>query len=320
MLYFASAAASGGRLVGGLMDTVFDVAVVGSSESIYRVRIGLTAAGLVMNCTCPFGATGKGKQLLCKHRRALLERDFSRLSADRSEVQRLKAWLDLYPTEIAALLHVTGCAATPLEIGQQGKGRRSKRNLGVAACIDIETTGLAPRTDAVVEVAVALFTYDRTSAEILGIHEIYSSLEQPRVPISSAASAVSSISNELCAGKSIDWDSVRRMITQADLLVAHNAEFERRFLSPIPGLIDGKLLLCTQHIPKWADSGTKPSRRLEDLSARYGVPHLAHRAFGDVIATINLLALNSPSTGAPYFREILARAGQGTLTLSPKHN
>lgn len=302
------------------MNNLFDVTVVGSSRALYHVRIGMAAEGLVINCTCPFGRSGKGKQFLCKHRRALLERDFRWLSVDRSEMQRLDAWLDRHPTEVNALLGISACAAAPVKMGKLGMDRRSKRNLGVAACIDIETTGLAPRTDAVVEVAVALFTYDRSSAEILGIHEIYSSLEQPRVPISSAASAVSSISNELCVGKSIDWESVRRMIRHADLLVAHNAEFERRFLSPIPGLIDGKLLLCTQHIPKWAGTGVKPSRRLEDLSARYGVPHLAHRAFGDVIATINLLGLNSPSTGAPYFREILARAGQGTLTLSPKHN
>lgn len=312
------------------MKHIFDVTVVGSSKALYQVRIGLGEGGLVMTCTCPFGLSGRGKRSLCKHRRSLLERDFMGLSVDGVESRRLDAWLDGHSAQVQAFLGAAAptatavptpirCATAPVRTVKVAPRRSAMRNLGVAACIDIETTGLAAQRDAVIEVAVGLFTYDRSSAEILGIHEIYSSLEEPSIPIPSEASAVNSISNDLCAGKAIDWDNVRRMITRADLLVAHNAEFERRFLSRMPGLIDGKLLLCTQHIPNWAGTGKKPSRRLEDLSSRYGVAHLAHRAFGDVIATISLLRLKSPTTGAPYFREILERAGQGSL-LFPKRN
>ena len=143
---------------------------------------------------------------------------------------------------------------------------------------------------------------------------MYSSLEQPAVPISPRVTKLTSITQELTEGRAIDWGQVRRLFDQADFLVAHNAEFERRFLSRIPDLIDGKLLLCTQHLPAWPKTGIASSVRLEDLAAAHGISHIAHRAYGDVIATIQLLGKISQTTGAPYFAEVIKVAARESRT------
>jgi len=258
----------------------------------------------VMRCDCQFGRTAKGRASLCKHRRAVLERDYGAVSADRPALRRLDAWLEGHASGVAKLLGIEGNAAA---LAPEHSVDVAPAQTGIAACIDIETTGIDAKTHEIIEIAVGLFPYHHSSGAILGIQELYSSTAEPAIPIPPAVSRLTSITSGLCTGKVIAWDVVRRMISQADLLIAHNAEFERRFLSRIPGLIDGKPLLCTQTVPAWHARGAKASRRLDLLSAQHQIPHISHRAYGDVIATVLLVSVTSPATGTPYFRQILER-------------
>jgi exodeoxyribonuclease X len=87
-------------------------------------------------------------------------------------------------------------------------------------CIDIETTGIDPATDAVVEIA---------SVDLLR-----ETLVRPRVPIPPEASAVHHlIDADLVSAPSLE-DVIDRF-KGADAYVAHNSDFERSFLGDYLG-------------------------------------------------------------------------------------
>lgn len=277
--------------------------VHGSEPEPYRVQIGTEEGRVIAECTCRYGRTYEGRRSLCKHRRAVLEADPKVVKVPATELNGLKTWIARNHGSVLELLATRAAPSKPVESKTPCKPQVSR--LSFAACIDIETTGFSPRSDAITEIAIALFRYNQDSGQILGIVDQLSSIEQPRVPIPPRVAQLTSITTQLTQGRVIDWASVSRLIDQADFLVAHNAEFERRFLSQIPELLDGKLLLCSQLLPTWHKPGIRKSVRLEDLAAAHAIPHDAHRAYGDVVAMVKLLAATSPITGAPYFAEVL---------------
>lgn len=288
--------------------------VHGSAPEPYRVRIGTEEGRVIADCTCRYGQTQRGRHSLCKHRRAVLEADTKLLKVSAAELKALKAWIARNQKPLQELL-AAGGTSTQANV-PRAPSRPHVVRLSFAACIDIETTGFSPRTDAITEMAIALFRYNQDTGQILGVVDQQSFIQEPRVPISPRVARLTSITNQLTKGRVIDWESVCRTMDQADFLVAHNAEFERRFLSRIPNLIDGKLLLCSQLLPTWHEPGIRKSVRLEDLTAAHAIPHDAHRAFGDVLAMVKLLATTSPLTGQPYFAEVL-RAVRAQLFTEP---
>ena len=280
--------------------------VQGSEPEPYRVRIGTEEGRVVAECTCRYGQTYEGRRSLCKHRRAVLEANPKEVKVPATEFNNLKSWIARNHGSVQELL-ATRAAPSKLAVPRP-PSKPKVSSLSFAACIDIETTGFSPRSDAITEIAIALFRYNRDSGQILGIVDQLSSIQEPRVPIPPRVAQLTSITTQLTQGRVIDWESVSRIIEQADFLVAHNAEFERRFLSQIPELLDGKLLLCSQLLPTWHKPGIRKSVKLEDLTAGHAIPHDAHRAYGDVVAMVKLLATSSPITGAPYFAEVLRAA------------
>jgi exodeoxyribonuclease X len=90
-------------------------------------------------------------------------------------------------------------------------------------CIDIETTGIDPAKDAVVEIA---------SVDLLregGITNCQNTLVRPALPVPPEASAV----HHLIDADLVEAPSLEDVIGRfkgADAYVAHNCEFERSFL------------------------------------------------------------------------------------------
>lgn len=90
---------------------------------------------------------------------------------------------------------------------------------------DLETTGIKPQTDMIVEIGAVLFE---------GSHAVktYGTLVDPGVPIPPDASAVNGITNEMVQGKPRVADVLAGFADFCgDLpLVAHNAPFDFKFL------------------------------------------------------------------------------------------
>lgn len=146
--------------------------------------------------------------------------------------------------------------------------------------LDTETTGLDPREHQCIEVGAVLFDVPRRS--------VLSQVSFLLPCQSNPAQAVNGI-DPLLTRQQQPWQSAlacfEALVEAADLLVAHNAAFDRQWfgLGPLPNL--SKPWLCSMEDIRWpADRQLRANPSVRDLALAYGVPvWAAHRALTDCI-------------------------------------
>lgn len=187
---------------------------------------------------------------------------------------------------------------------------RPSDDRSVAAMVDVETTGLQPDRDEMVEVAIILFGFARDSGTVHAVLEQYVGLREPSVAISSCATAIHGLTPEALAGRVFDDARVQALLRRAELLIAHNAAFDRGFLTRLYPVAESKPWLCTMRDIDWRRRGGG-GRSLVALLALHGIAvERLHRAGADCLATLQLLA-SPPRDGAQcsYLKEMLCRHG-----------
>ena len=97
------------------------------------------------------------------------------------------------------------------------------------AIVDTETTGLNARKDEIIEIGIVAFSFD-AAGNIGDVTGIYSGLRQPSAAIPADITRLTGITDAMVAGQTIDVARVKALIEPADLIIAHNAAFDRRFL------------------------------------------------------------------------------------------
>jgi DNA polymerase-3 subunit epsilon len=98
----------------------------------------------------------------------------------------------------------------------------------IAVIVDTETTGLDHTRNEVIELGMVAFTYDEDGriGDVIGT---FNALREPSVPISSEITRLTGITPEMVAGQVLDLEAVERFIAPAELIIAHNARFDRPF-------------------------------------------------------------------------------------------
>jgi DNA polymerase III alpha subunit (gram-positive type) len=155
------------------------------------------------------------------------------------------------------------------------------------AVVDVETTGVNPAVDRVVEVACALV---RDGREV----EAFSTLIDPGCVIPAVASAVHHITNEHVRGSPL-LDDFRATLTQmcaGAVVVAHNARFDLGFLP----FLTHRPTLCSMRLamrvlPDAPNYKNQVLRYHLDVDAALGSEAIAHRARGDVQVTGRILTI-----------------------------
>ena len=146
--------------------------------------------------------------------------------------------------------------------------------------LDTETTGIGS-ADEPIEVALALYKVDQDGNAVEKI-DGYSGRRQPSVPISPMAQKVHGLSISNLIGMDFDHEKVRSLIASADIIVAHNADFDARMLEVLYPEIKNKSWRCTLNQWPWPPSA---SRSLSSIAADLDISgYKAHSAEGDVDA------------------------------------
>ena len=185
--------------------------------------------------------------------------------------------------------------------------------LSVAGFVDVETTGLDPTRDEVVEFAISLFAFRPLTGEIVGIVDQYAGLRDPGRPIPRDASAIHGIRDADVRGKRLNDRIVCSLVDQSEFLIAHNASFDRPFVERLYPVVSEKLWLCSMNGVPWKKFGF-PSKGLQNLLKAHGIhPGRAHRGLDDVEAALALLATPSQD-GTQYFRYVLERYNANVRT------
>lgn len=176
--------------------------------------------------------------------------------------------------------------------------------------VDVETTGLDPDRHEIIELAMVPFTYGK-DGRIFTIGEPFHQLNEPMEPISPEITAITGITQEMVAGHELDSQAVEAFVESADLVVAHNASFDRRFLENFSPTFELKPWACSIQQVDWRSEGFEGTR-LGYLVAGAGYFYDRHRAQNDCYAAIELLAKPLPVSGDPAFKQLLENARKAT--------
>ena len=179
-----------------------------------------------------------------------------------------------------------------------------ERQMILGAIVDVETTGLSPAQDEIIELCIVLFSFDYESGQLIRIEEEYVGMREPDCGIHPAAARINGITIADVYGQDLDYERVAAIIERADFLIAHNASFDRNFMVQLFPSVQDKVWYCSMAGINWKGKGY-PNRRLQDLLYHHRiVPKRTHRASDDVYATLELLS-HRQNCGTTYLYELL---------------
>lgn len=174
--------------------------------------------------------------------------------------------------------------------------------------LDVETTGLDPGADEIVELAMVPFDYGN-DGRIFAVHETFSQFRDPGRPIPAAVTALTGITDAMVAGASIDATEIEELLGPVALVIAHNAGFDRRFSERLCGAFATLAWACSWAEVPWADEGFD-SAKLGHLAAAQGFFYDGHRAVNDCYAGIEILSRTLPRSGRTALGVLLESARQ----------
>jgi len=159
----------------------------------------------------------------------------------------------------------------------------------VFVVFDLETTGLSAERSRICELGAV-------RVRALELVDSFQSLVEPGVPLPDPVARLTGLREEQLRGAPRVSSVVRRFLAFAgdDLLVAHNARFDQRFLERQLVFMHGRRLseppLCTAALARRLLEGRRRRVGLASLAQFFGVPTTpCHRALPDAEATAEVL-------------------------------
>lgn len=174
----------------------------------------------------------------------------------------------------------------------------------VGVAVDVETTGLDHDSDRVIELAIQRFRFDALGrVSQLGKARVWR--EDPGMPIDPRITKLTGLAAQDVAGQAIDVEAAVEILSSADIIVAHNAAFDRPFVDKRLPELAGKAWACSMAELDWLELGFD-GRALGHLVSQCGWFYEGHRAENDILALIYLLAHRAPDDDTILSRLIAA--------------
>jgi DNA polymerase-3 subunit epsilon len=184
--------------------------------------------------------------------------------------------------------------------------------------LDVETTGLDQRTDEVIELGMIKFDY-LPDGRIVAIKDSFSSFNEPAGTIPVEVTALTGITDEMVAGHRIDAAAVSSFVDEAVIVIAHNANFDRKFAERYWPIFVQKAWGCSATEVEWRKHGFEGSR-LGYLLNGTGYFHQAHRAVDDCYALLEILAFELPTARSPALAVLLEHARKRPIRVWAEHS
>lgn len=180
--------------------------------------------------------------------------------------------------------------------------------------LDTETTGLSHQADKIIELAMLWVGVDVATGLPFGPAEIFEGFEDPGMPIPAIAREVTGISDDMVRGQRLDDGQIHAMVAKADLIVAHNAGFDRPFVEARFPAFAAKPWACSFMDIDWKAAGAGSSK-LSALAGDQGWFYDAHRALVDCHALLQVLSQPLGQDRATGLSRLITAADQTSFKL-----
>ena len=220
-------------------------------------------------------------------------------------------WLDLNTSTREVVIRPYDGHFVPPKQATDAWLAANRERLRTALVLDTETTGLDWRRDSIIEIGLRAIQYVRSTGEIVRVIDAYDALQDPGVPLPAKVQQLTGLTDRDLAGQSIDVARVSALIASAQLIIAHNAAFDRPFIDaflasrgPRHEATKSPAWACSIVQIDWESHGL-PGTKLEMLCALHGFYSTAHRAGADADALVRLLSLRNRESGTTYLQQLL---------------
>lgn len=180
--------------------------------------------------------------------------------------------------------HQKGLILTMKTITNTNSRKSLRECISDYTVIDLETTGLSPQNDEIIELAAVRVRGSRETAR-------FNSLVRPEKPISRRITSITGITNKMTENSPTIGQIIGEYLDFIgnDIILGHNiVSFDRRFIENICKKLSlspfDNDALDTYYFARRCCLNT-PDLKLTTLTAYFGIKHNdAHRALGDCIA------------------------------------
>jgi DNA polymerase III subunit epsilon len=181
----------------------------------------------------------------------------------------------------------------------------------IGLILDVETTGLDPTRDEIIELAMLKFDYG-SDGSVFRVLDQFSRLREPTVAIPIEITKLTGITSEMVAGTTITQEEIEHFASSAAVVIAHNAGFDRRFVERAFPVFNTKHWACSMSHVDWEQEGFDGTK-LGYLLGGCGMFHDGHRADEDCRALLEILSRPLPSTGEIALKRLLDTARKPTM-------
>jgi DNA polymerase-3 subunit epsilon len=158
-----------------------------------------------------------------------------------------------------------------------------------AVAVDVETTGLDCSRDHIIQFCSVPFTYSLNTGQVFDVGPPATQLQDPGQALRPEIKALTGLTDDRLRGQRLDEVRITRLISDASLVIAHNARFDRCFLEARLPVFRDKTWACSLSDVSWPVG--VGSTKLEFLLYKHcGVFFAAHSAEADCLALVHLLA------------------------------
>ncbi|WPY01906.1 DNA polymerase III PolC-type (plasmid) [Candidatus Trichorickettsia mobilis] len=176
----------------------------------------------------------------------------------------------------------------------------------IGVFLDIEATGLSCNKDKLIELGMVKFEYTQ-DGRIFSLLDEFSSYQDPNMPIPEVISKLTGITDDMVKGHQINENEVASYLEDVDIIIAHNAGFDRVFLEMTFPNIALKAWGCSMYDIDWKIEGIS-SHKLEYIAYKYNFFFKGHRAIVDCLAGIHILAQELLNSRQAVLKQLLVNA------------
>lgn len=181
--------------------------------------------------------------------------------------------------------------------------------------LDTETTGFDAQADRVIELGMLVFEFDPITGLVFKVTDVFDELEDPGFPIPPETTEVHHITDAMVQGLRIDDDRVVQLMQGVDVVIAHNAKFDRPFVEARWPIFEQLNWACSIQDIDWRMEGFG-SAKLEYLLSTQGYFYEAHRAETDCWALLTLLNHVLPNSQRTALLALLETLNQAQKKVS----